>query len=574
MYALAPGVGSTGQRRGGKMANSRRNIRVTIDPGTEVAVEPGTALLELSEEYGGLHSAPVIAAKVDNDIKELRFPLEKDCRVEFIDLKDEDGMRIYRRSLYFILIKAAYDLFPDRRVLISHAVSNGLFCEVRGEKELEPSEVEQLEVRMHEIVSMAIPFKKREIPLREAEALFESTGRMDRYHTVKHRNKQLVTIYNCGGLDDYFYGYMAPDTGYIKVFALKYHKGGLIVLFPDKSSPGTLPECVEQEKLFNIYLEFKKWGRILEVENVGALNDLVISGRSTELIRICEALHEKKLASIADMITHSSEKKRIVLISGPSSSGKTTFAQRLSIQLRVNGLKPVTISLDNYFLNREDTPRDENGEYDFEALEAIDIKLFNRQLNGLIRGNEVELPIFDFPTGTREPAGKRLQIGNDNILVIEGIHGLNEKLTSEIPKESKFKIYVSALTSINIDDHNRIPTADNRIIRRIVRDHQFRGCSASNTLKRWPSIRRGEEKNIFPFQESADVMFNSALMVELSILKTFAEPLLNEIDNTVEEYSEARRLIEFLSYFLPIDSKDVPSNSIIREFIGGSCFYS
>lgn len=555
------------------MANTNKQIKVIIDPGVELDLESGTTLLQLCDDYSSLHSAAIIAAKVDNDIRELGFELVEDCRVKFIDLKDEDGMRIYRRSLYFILMKAAHDLFPDRRVIISHAVSKGLFCEIRGETELEPLEVERIEARMHDIAAQAIPFKKREIPLVEAEALFESTGRMDRYHAIEHRNKKMVTIYNCDGLDDYFYGYMAPDTGYIKVFALKYHSGGLIVQFPDKASPETLPEYVEQEKLFNIYLEFKKWGRILEVENVGALNDLVKAGRSTELIRISEALHEKKLAKIADMIASSKSKKRIVLISGPSSSGKTTFAQRLSIQLRVNGLKPVTISLDDYFVNREDTPRDKFGEYDFEALAAIDIKFFNKQLNELIRGFEVEMPIFNFTTGSREPVGKKLQIKDDNILVIEGIHGLNEKLTSEISMESKFKIYVSALTSMNIDDHNRIPTTDNRMIRRIVRDHQFRGYNAMNTIKRWPSVRRGEEKNIFPFQESADVMFNSSLMVELSVLKTFAEPLLNEIDNSAVEYSEARRLIEFLSYFLPVGSNDVPANSIMREFIGGSCFY-
>lgn len=415
--------------------------------------------------------------------------------------------------------------------------------------------------------------RKRELPILEAESLFESTGRMDRYRAIEHRNKELVTIYNCGGMDDYFYGYMAPDTGYIKVFGLKYYQGGLIIRFPDKSSPGTLPEFIEQEKLFNIYLEFKRWGRILEIENVGALNTLVKEGRAVEIVRISEALHEKKIASIADMIVESGHRKKIILISGPSSSGKTTFAQRLSIQLRVNGLKPVTISLDDYFVNRKETPRDEKGEYDYEALEAIDVKLFNRQLNDLIRGKEVELPVFNFNTGAREPSGRKLQIDDDHVLIIEGIHGLNEKLTPEIPRENKFKIYVSALTSMNIDDHNRIPTTDNRIIRRLVRDHQFRGSSTVSTIKRWPSVRRGEEMNIFPFQESADVMFNSALMYELGVLKTYAEPLLMEIDNSTVEYSEARRLIEFLSYFLPIDPKDVPANSIIREFIGGSCFY-
>ena len=553
------------------MAN--KQIKVFIDEREERIVNSGISLLELCNDVQSFHSTLIIAAKVNNDIRELSYSLEEDCRVSFIDLMNEDGMRIYRRSLYFILIKAAYDLFPDRRVIISHAVSKGLFCEVRGEKELEPSEVAQIEERMHEIVAREIPFQKREIPLEEAEALFEATGRMDRYHAIEHRNKKLVTIYNCDGLDDYFYGYMAPNTGYIKVFALKYHLGGLVIMFPERSSPGTLPEYVEQKKLFNVYLEFKKWGRILEVENVGALNDLVKAGRATELIRISEALHEKKLASIADRIANSRSKKRVVLIAGPSSSGKTTFAQRLSIQLRVNGLKPVTISLDDYFVDRENTPRDEAGDYDFEALEAIDIKFFNKQLRELIQGIEVELPVFNFTTGSREPAGKKLQIDEDNIIVIEGIHGLNERLTSEIPHKSKFKIYVSALTSMNIDDHNRIPTTDNRIIRRIVRDHQFRGMSAVNTIKRWPSVRRGEERNIFPFQESADVMFNSSLMVELSVLKTYAEPLLSGIDNHAPEYSEARRLIEFLSYFLPVDSRDVPANSIMREFIGGSCFY-
>lgn len=555
------------------MTDKSKQIKVIIDPGIELAVERGITLHQLCGEYQSAFKTPVIAAKVDNDIKELGFELQKDCRVSFIDLTNEDGMRIYRRSLYFILMKAAHDLYPDRRVIISHAISKGLFCELKDDKDLEPAEVECIEARMHEIVKLAIPFKKREIPLKEAEDLFAATGRMDRYHAIEHRNKEMVTIYNCDGLDDYFYGYMAPDTGYIKVFALKYHAGGLIVMFPDRSAPDVLPEYAEQEKLFNIYLEFKRWGRILEVENVGALNDLIKAGKSTELIRISEALHEKKLASIADTIANSEYKKRIVLISGPSSSGKTTFAQRLSIQLRVNGLKPVTISLDDYFVNRDKTPRDESGEFDFEALEAIDIKLFNKHLKALILGREVELPLFNFTTGSREPVGRKLKIDDDNILVIEGIHGLNEKLTSEIPRESKFKIYVSALTSMNIDDHNRIPTTDNRIIRRIVRDNQFRGHDAASTIKRWPSVRRGEEKNIFPFQESADVMFNSSLMVELSVLKTYAIPLLEAIDNHLPEYSEARRLIEFLSYFLVVDCKDVPSNSIMREFIGGSCFY-
>jgi len=553
--------------------NTNEQIRILVDNREEVVREKGITLLELSRDFAKYHEQAIIAARVDNDIKELSYVLNRDCKVCFIDLTEEDGMRIYRRSLYFIFMKAANDLFPDRRVIISHAVSKGLYCELRGDKELDPDEVKQIEARMHEIVEQAIPFEKREIPLEEAEELFRSTGRMDRYHSVLHRKKSMVTIYNCGGMDDYFYGYMAPDTSYIKVFGLRYYQGGLIIQFPLKSSPQTLPEYVEQKKLFNIYLEFKRWVRILEIENVGALNDLIIKGKAAEIIRISEALHEKKLAEIADMIVHNENKKRIILIAGPSSSGKTTFAQRLSVQLRVNGVKPVTISLDDYFVNREDTPRDEFGEYDFEALEAIDIKLFNKHLNELMQGQEVEIPIFNFNTGKREPVGRKMRIDKDDVLLIEGIHGLNDKLTSEIPAQLKFKIYVSALTSMNIDDHNRIPTTDNRIIRRIVRDHQFRGSNALSTLKRWPSVRRGEEKHIFPYQESADIMFNSAMVYELSVLKTYAEPLLKEIDNSVPEYSEARRLIEFLSYFLPLDCRDVPSNSIIREFIGKSCFY-
>lgn len=548
-------------------------VKVSFPDGESRVVPHGISLLELSKDFEYKFRSAIVAAKVNNDIKELTCELNEDCKVEFVDLTDDDGMRIYRRSLHFILIKAAKDLFPGRKVVICHSISKGIFCEVRGDKELTADEVKSLEARMRELVDARIPFVKRELPLEEAEEVFIRSGRIDRFRAVEHRTKPYVTIYSCNGLDDYFYGYMVPDTGYIKKFALMHYPPGLIMLFPEKTNPYVLPKFREQRKLFNIFREYKKWGRILGVENVGALNDIVKTGQVCDLIRISEALHEKKIAQIADMITESKHRKRVVLISGPSSSGKTTFAHRLSIQLRVNGLKPVTISLDDYFVDREQTPKDENGDYDYEALEAIDVELFNRHLNDLINGLEVEMPIFNFPEGRREPAGRKLRIGDDQILVIEGIHGLNEKLTLSIPKKSKFKIYVSALTSMNIDDHNRIPTTDTRFIRRIVRDYQFRGSSAINTIKRWPSVRRGEERNIFPFQEQADVMFNSFLIFELGVLKTLAEPLLADIDNTHPEYSEAKRLIEFLSYFLPIDSREIPFNSIIREFIGGSCFY-
>ncbi len=553
--------------------NNINDIWLQFPTGDEKNVQRGISLLELSKEYQKNYKYTIIAAKFNNEIKELNFCPSESGKVEFLDLSDNDGMRIYRRSATFVLIKAVNDLFPDRSVVISHSISKGLYCDVKGDTELTQEEVEKLELRMKELVKAKIPFIKREVALEEAKEFLINSGRVDRYHAIEHRNKRTVTIYNCEGKDDYFYGYMAPDTDYVERFMLRYYSSGLIMVFPEISRPDTLPDFFEQKKLFKIFIEYKRWGHILGVDNIGELNDIIKSGDICDLMRVSEALHEKKIAQIADLINSSEHRKRIVLISGPSSSGKTTFAHRLAIQLRVNGLKPTTISLDNYFVNREKTPLDENGELDFEAFEAIDVKLFNDNLTDLIRGKEVEMPIFNFQNGRREATGKKMKIDGDQILVIEGIHGLNEKLTESIPRENKFKIYVSAITSMNIDDHNRIPTTDTRIIRRIVRDYQFRACSALSTMKRWSSVRRGEEKNIFPFQEEADIMFNSSLIFELSVLKQFAEPLLNEIDNTHQEYSEARRLIEFLSYFLPIDSKEVPGNSLLREFIGGSNFY-
>lgn len=554
--------------------NDVKLISVTLPGRREVTVKQGTALQELCKEYQKEYLSDIIAARVDNDIKELNYVLTKDCKVQFIDLTDVDGFRIYQRSLSFILIKAVYDLFPQRKIVIGHSIGKGLYCEPIGDDTITVEEIQRIEARMKELVEARIPFIKRIMPLEEAKELFLKSGRLDRYHALEHRIKPYATIYTCDGLDDYFYGYMVPDTSYIKLFKLVPHAPGLIMLYPERSNPNALPEYQEQKKLFTILTEYRRWGRILGVENVGALNDIVKEGKIGDLIRVSEALHEKKIAQIADMITESEERKRVVLISGPSSSGKTTFAQRLSIQLRVNGLRPVTISLDDYFLNREHTPLDENGELDFEAFEAIDTKLFNQHLCSLIQGLECEIPIYNFHTGAREPVGRKLKIDDDQILVVEGIHGLNERLTADIPRESKFKIYISALTSMNIDDHNRIPSTDTRIIRRIVRDFQFRGCNALNTIKRWPSVRRGEKKNIFPFQEEADIMFNSSLIYELGVLKKLAEPVLAEIDDSFPEYAEAKRLLEFLSNFLPIEPGEIPLNSILREFVGGSVFYT
>jgi uridine kinase len=548
-------------------------IKVTLPNGVEKEVVEGISLLELSKDCKDYYKSIIVAAKVDNDIKELSFHLYNNAKIEFIDLTNDDGMRIYRRSLCFVLIKAVSDLFPERKVTICHSISKGIFCEVDGDSSLTETEVSEIEERMKELIKQKIPFIKRIMSIDEAKEIFRKTGRMDRFRAIEYRKKPYVTIYNCDGYEDYFYGYMVPDTGYLEKFALQYYAPGLILMFPEKTNPDVIPKFKEQKKLFTVFKEYKNWGRILGVANVGQLNTIVKEGNVNELIRVGEALHEKKIAQIADMIVFNKDRKKVVLIAGPSSSGKTTFAHRLAIQLKVNGLRPVTISLDDYFVNREHTPVDENGEYDFEALEAIDIKLFNQHLASLIRGEEVGIPIFNFPNGCRENFFRKLKIDDDQLLIIEGIHGLNEKLTSSIPKESKFKIYVSAITSMSIDDHNRIPTTDTRMLRRIVRDFQFRGCSAVNTINRWPSVRRGEEKNIFPFQEEADVMFNSALPFELGLLKVLAEPLLADINSSQPEYSEARRLIEFLTNFVPIESKEVPLNSIIREFIGGSCFY-
>ncbi len=552
--------------------NNDRFVTVEYDSGETASVKAGVTLLELSMEHSSKIDSQIMAAKVNNEIRELGYRIKEDCSISFISLRDEEGIRIYCRSLYLILIKAVHELFPEREVKIQHSISKGTYCEISAGTDgsvLTEDDAALIEDRMRVISGRRIPFKKMTLSLELAKEVFSRNGRLDRYHAIEHRAKDCVTIYDCDGFQDYFYGYMAPDTGFVKLFALKHYHDGIIVMFPEKQAPEKLPEFIEQKKLFAIFKEYIKWGHILGVDNVGELNDLIMEGQAEDLIRISEALHEKKIAHIADMVAKCEEPKRIILISGPSSSGKTTFAKRLSVQLRVNGLKPVTINMDNYFVNREKTPRDEKGGFDYEALEAIDVKLFNTHLKELIGGAEVEIPIFNFFNGCREPVGKNMKINEDNILVIEGIHGLNEKLTGDIPADIKFKIYVSALTSMNIDDHNRIPSTDTRILRRIVRDNQFRGTSATNTIKQWPSVRNGESRYIFPYQESADIMFNSSHMVELGILKNFAEPLLKEIDQKSPVFAEAKRLLEFLSYFLPIDGSELPRNSIIREFIGG-----
>jgi len=545
---------------------------INIDIGNlRINVKKGTTLEEIKDKYFKEHDSLIVAAKVNNNLRELSYIVEGDSGIEFLDLTTTDGQRIYQRSLSFVFIRAAMELLKGCEVTVEHSLSKGLYCEIHYSRPIDEKDVKEIKKRMIEIIDSKIPLVKKKIPKEEARRIFRELNMEAKEKLLDYREKEYINIYSCGWLKNYFYGYMVPNTGYLKDFDLKFYLPGVIIQYPTREKPHKIPDYVEQPKLAAIFKEAESWGRILNLEYVANLNEIIERGEYPELIRISEALHEKKIAQIADMI--SENKKRVVLIAGPSSSGKTTFAQRLLIQLRVNGLNPVTLSTDNYFVNREKTPKDEYGDYDFEALEAVDLELFNRDLSRLIQGEEVEIPIFNFITGIREYIGKKLKINREQPIIIEGIHGLNERLTRDIPHDKKFKIYISALTQLNIDGHNRIPTTDTRLIRRIVRDSKYRGHSALDTLKIWHSVRRGEERNIFPFQEEADVMFNSALTYELAVLKKYAEPLLKEIKEEEKEYSEAKRLLKFLSYFKSIDNdKYILQTSIIKEFIGGSCF--
>jgi len=548
-------------------------VEVGFPDGRRNSYPQGTTLLEISREAGEEHRFPIIAAMLDNQVVDLRTPVDRDCRIEFLDLSSEPGIKAYQRSLAFVMIAAAGELFPGGEVTVEHSLSKGLYCELHLGREVTGKDIRQLQTRMEEIIQADLPLVKRMMSAAEAAAMFEQAGREEKAGLLRQLGDKTVSIYYCGQVYDYMHGVMAPSTGCLNKFELKHFPPGFILRFPEKEIPDRLPAFVEQPKLARIFLEAEEWGKILGCSYVSNLNDSIARGEIYDLIRVSEALHEKKIAQIADYVADNRRQVRLILIAGPSSSGKTTFAQRLGIQLRVNGLRPITISLDDYFLDREFTPRDETGAYDFDALEAVDIALFNEHLVQLFNGEEIELPTFNFAAGRREYRGRRIRISSDQPLVLEGIHCLNERLTPDVLRSQKIKIYVSALTQLSIDNHNRIPTTDTRLIRRIVRDSQFRGHDALATLRSWPMVRRGEEKNIFPFQEEADVMFNSALIYELAVLKKYAEPLLNKIGPEVREYAEASRLLDFLAHFRSVDDDQIPNNSILREFIGNSCFY-
>ncbi|GAA0728045.1 nucleoside kinase [Clostridium malenominatum] len=527
---------------------------------------------QIINKYSLENDVPVVLAKVNNDVCELTNIVDLNAKIQPIDISTNIGMRTYVRTLQFILIKSVLNVFPEATISIEHSLSKGLYCEIHKEKPLSKEDVVKIKENMKELVERNSTINKVSVKKEEAIKIFKDYKMEDKVRLLNHVKTDEVKLYELEGRYDYFYGAMAYSTGVGKVFDLMYYEPGLILRFPTENNPREIPEFIEHKKLAKIFKETEEWGRILEVGDVGSLNNKVESGDIYNIIRVAEALHEKKTAYIADMINEKKDVK-LVLIAGPSSSGKTTFARRLGIQLRVNGMIPIPIGLDDYFINREDTPKDEFGEYDFESIYALDLELFNKHLQDILKGEEVEIPSYNFITGKREWRGHKVKLPANGILIVEGIHGLNEILTSSIAPENKFKIYISALTQLNLDSHNRIATTDVRIIRRIVRDSLFRGYSAEDTLNMWPSIRRGEEKNIFVFQENAHVMFNSTLVYELCVLRQYALKELNKITPSSPVYHEGLRLISFLNFFKDLDMKHVPDNSILREFVGGSWFH-
>ena len=533
----------------------------------------GTTFLEIAKDFQSQYKEEILLARVNGKLRELHKELKKDSEISFITYEDSVGRNCYERSAVFVMIKAFYEIIPReaiKKVQIDFALGNGIYGELVGDVELTPELLGEIKKEMQCLVEQDIPLMKKTVKTSEAIEMFREYGMHDKEQLFTFRRASNVNIYGIGKFEDYFYGYMVNSTGYIKYFDLiPYHNGFLLVL-PWAETPREIKAGPFHEKLFHVLRDSYRWSDSLEVPNVGALNRLICDGKFGDLIMMQEALQEKNIGKIAEMAVKDPD-KRIVMIAGPSSSGKTTFSHRLATQFHALGYNPHPIAVDNYFRNREDYPRDEFGNIDMEALGCVDIETFNDHMNALLKGEKIELPKFNFHTGKREYTGKTLQMDNKDILIIEGIHCLNDELSIALPKESKFKIYISALTQLNIDEHNRIRTTDGRLIRRMVRDARTRGTSALETIQRWDSVRRGENKNIFPFQESADVMFNSALVYELAVLKLYAEPLLFGISRDSEEYEEAKRLLKFLDYFLAVDSDMIPKNSILREFIGGSC---
>ena len=537
--------------------------------GKEMEVEQGKTVAELFENEIKANDR-IITCNCNNEIKSLNYVPKENDKITFVDVASRDGRRTYIRGVLYIMSMAFQECYPDALLSVNYQLTNAMYCEVDN-MQVTQEMIDAVRSKMKEIISKDIPIRKVEMTKEEAERFYEKEKTLRGKLQLDNKQKDEVSLYFCEDYYNYFYGVMPISTGFIRVYEILPYNDGFLLRYPGKDNPYELESKPASKKLIAALDEYKDIHRVLNVNTVYKLNKQITSGNTAELVMLAEALHEKKVSDIADNIVHRKGVK-VVLIAGPSSSGKTTFAKRLGIQLRLNGLKPVTISVDNYFVERKDNPVDENGQYDFECLEAIDLKLFNDHLTTLLNGGEILCPTFDFKDGTKKYNGETMKLADDEILVIEGIHCLNDKLTASIPKEKKYKIYISALTVLNIDYYNRISTTDSRLIRRIVRDHNFRGYTALHTLKIWDSVNRGEENHIFPFQDDADSMFNTSLIYELCVLKKYALPLLQEIDNTNVEYAEAKRLAEFLKYFEDIDDKYVPENSLLREFIGGSVF--
>lgn len=541
--------------------------------GEERKYPKGTPFREIAEEYQPQYEDDIVLVLFNNRLRELRRRVKEGGELSFVTTKDKAGRKAYRRSVTFLMQRAVYNLAKEDgkhvTVKVLHSISQGHYCELAGET---PNQayLARLKEEMWKLAEEKIPLQKRSISTDEAVALFRELGMHDKERLFSYRRSSKVNLYSIGHYTDYFYGYMVPDTGYLKYFELEQYEGGFVVLFPDKNTKAPA-KFAPSHKLFHVLRESAEWGQKMEIGTIGALNDAVAQGKIRDVVLVAEALMERKIGSLAEHIASQPDKK-FIMIAGPSSSGKTTFSHRLSIQLMAQGLKPHPIALDDYYVNRVDTPKDEQGNYNFECLEALDLELFNHDMSALLKGERVSLPTYNFRTGKREYKGIYKKLGKNDILVLEGIHGLNGKLSYALPESSKLKIYISALTQLNIDEHNNLPTTDGRMIRRMVRDARTRNITAKETIAMWDSVRRGEEQYIFPYQEEADIMFNSALIYELAVLKQYAEPLLFEIDKGCKEYTEAKRLLKFLDYFLPVPSEDIGKNSILREFIGGSCF--
>ena len=541
--------------------NNKKTLKVSI----------GSTLSEIFSQLDLQMEHGPVSAKVNNKVEGMHYRVYKQKDIEFLDLHSSSGIRAYTRTLFFILCKAAHELYPGCKVAIDIPVSNGYFVDLDLGRSVTPDDVSAIRQRMQKIIDAKMPIHRYEATTEEAMEMFREVGSISKVNLLESSGRLYTTYYDLDGYKDYYYGTLLINTGDIHLFGLEFYYDGLLLRIPSQENPSQLGTFIRQDKMFEIFKEHHRWQDVLGLRTIGDLNKAITNGLSSKLIQISEALQEKKIARIADEIAQRKGIK-IVLIAGPSSSGKTTTCKRLSVQLAVNGLYPIGISLDDYFLDRDLTPRDENGDYDFEHLHSLNIPLLNEQMNALLQGEEVELPRYNFQKGKSEWSGKKLKLEGNEILVIEGIHALNPELTSEIPENQIYRVYASALTTILLDNHNYVPTTDNRLLRRIIRDHKYRGVTAQETIRRWPSVRRGENRWIFPFQENADAMFNTAMLFELAVIKRQAEPLLEQVTENCEEYAEAYRLLKFLRYIKPIPEDQIPPTSLLREFLGGSSF--